>query len=638
MLRRAFLSAAFVATAGTILPFSAAAFPLSEPGTEAIIDYSKYGAFEGVGTDTYTYRVTDSSNLKKAAGEGVYPNTTGVLRDPGYKEAKAAGKLDGSVWDFVSSGDYQANFYKWSTAQEDNGIKQYYAALALEKSGNVAQAIKGYYAVVVHFPRSTGQTYWKTPWYVGPAAIGKIQFLTAEHPELGIKLEGAQIKVKNGFAAEKSDSFTVNPGKLTAVPPGEVTAVPRVDVSSMQVTHASGNGPVRLVQYANGHWRLLVNGKPFVVRGIAYSPNKTGLSPDKGTLDVTRTWMFDDLNGNGRIDGPYDAWVDSNTNNVQDAGEDPVGDFKLMQDMGVNAIRLYHHDQLNKQLLKEGYEKYGFMYLMGDYFGMYAKGSGADWFQGTDYTNPVHQKNMLDSVRAMVEEYKNEPYILMWVLGNETNYGVPGTPGGEAGTGSRAKLQPNEYYAFLNEAAKLIKSLDPLQRPVAVCNGDLLFVDIFAAKAPDIDILGVNSYRGEQGFGTLWQDAADVAKKPVVITEYGCSAFKKGGETAEMEQGQAAYHRGNWRDIENNLAGTGAGNALGGVIFEWTDEWWKAGQYSDPAKHDETPQFGAPFLDAWSYEEWLGVASQGNGSDSPFKRQLRPVYFDYKNAWEKYRQ
>ena len=46
-------------------------------------------------------------------------------------------------------------------------------------------------------------------------------------------------------------------------------------------------------------------------------------------------------------------------------------------------------------------------------------------------------------------------------------------------------------------------------------------------------------------------------------------------EEGEIEQ--ANYHRGNWLDIEANMAGhaDGVGNALGGVAFEWLDEWWK---------------------------------------------------------------
>jgi beta-glucuronidase len=123
-----------------------------------------------------------------------------------------------------------------------------------------------------------------------------------------------------------------------------------------------------------------------------------------------------------------------------------------------------------------------------------------------------------------------------------------------------------------------------------------------------------------------------------MVTEYGCSAYNKYWDAPRSEEGQACYHRGNWMDIEDNRAGgSGTGNALGGVIFEWTDEWWKAGPPPrfNAGRQETVPQFGAPFLDGWSYEEWLGLAGQGDGSQSPFLRQLRPAYFVYKELWNK---
>ena len=52
-----------------------------------------------------------------------------------------------------------------------------------------------------------------------------------------------------------------------------------------------------------------------------------------------------------------------------------------------------------------------------------------------------------------------------------------------------------------------------------------------------------------------------------------------------------------------------------------------------PENQDLVPQFGAPFLDGWSYEEWYGIVTQGNGDDSPFIRQLRPAYNTMKEMW-----
>jgi len=179
--------------------------------------------------------------------------------------------------------------------------------------------------------------------------------------------------------------------------------------------------------------------------------------------------------------------------------------------------------------------------------------------------------------------------------------------------------------------------LDPQHRPVAVCNGDALFLDICAKNAPELDVFGANAYRGEVGFASLWRDVAEVFDRPCIITEYGCSAYAKGWSQEKAENAQAEYHIGNWTDIELNTAGAGEGNALGGVVFEWLDEWWKAGPPPafSPEIHDEVWQFGAPFADGYSYEEWLGICSQGDGKNSPFERQLRPAYFAYKKMWNK---
>ena len=595
---------------------------LYDPGKEDFIDYGKYGHFENAGTKDYKYVVTDQEGLSLAAGEGVYPNTSSVRWDPAYKQAAKDGRLDGSHWDFVHSPDLQAAFLKWSQAPEPQGVRLFYEGLLLEQSGLIKHALKCYYAIVVHFPGSYGITYFKTPWYVGQAAIAKINFLLRRNPQLGYKLEDANIRILNGFDKDISNDIVIaNPGRMV-----KLTLMDKIKEKMPKgkpvVKRRLGQGKVRLVQYQTGDWQLLVDNKPYAIRGITYSPTKVGQSPDDGTL---QNWMTEDTDKNGRIDGPYDAFVDKNHNNVQDSDEPAVGDFQLMKEMGINTIRLYHQPSpVNKELLRDLYTRYGIRVIMGDFLGKYTLGSGAPWNPGTDYTNEEQKKNMLDSVSKMVMEFKDEPFVLFWLLGNENVYGYA----------CNADTKPDAFFQFASEVARHIKSLDP-NHPVAICSGDVLYLDKFGKDAPDIDIFGTNAYRGDYGFGLLWRQVREQADRPAFITEFGCPAYYEGKSSDEGEYYQAEYHRGSWDDIEangafNSAEGQGAGNALGGIVFEWLDEWWKG---YEPSIHDTKGLWIGPFPDGTMHEEWLGVCGQGDGKSSPFLRQIRKAYYMYQKRW-----
>jgi beta-glucuronidase len=605
---------------------------LYEPGEEDFVDYEKYGEFKNIGTKDYQYIIKDQEGLSAAVGEGVYPNTTSVRWDPEYKKAKEAQRLEGSHWDFVQSPDLEAAFLKWATASEPQGVKLFYTGLILEKSGLIKHAIKCYYAIVVHFPSSFGWTYWHTPWSVGQAAIAKINFILRNNPKLGHKLVDADIRIVNGYDNDVSnDTVITNPGRFVKTnllekfparagsPDVTSGEKPKPSTDLLSIKRRLGEGRVHLIQYERGDWQLIVDGKPYIIKGITYAPTMVGESPDEGTMT---NWMEADFNNNGKIDGPYDAFVDKNKNNLQDKNEPSVGDFKLLKEMGVNTIRLYHQPfKVNKELLRDLYRNFGIRVIMGDFLGKYALGSDAPWYPGTDYNNEEHKKNMLESVTKMVLEFKDEPYILFWLLGNENVYGFA----------CNANTEPDAFFKFANEVAKQIKTIDP-QHPVAICSGDVLFLDKFGKNCPDIDIFGTNAYRGDYGFGFIWRQVKEEADKPVFITEFGCPAYAEGKTLDEAEYLQAQYHSAAWDDIEYNMAlKPGAGNALGGVVFEWLDEWWKA---YEPSIHDTKGLFTGPFPDGFMYEEWLGVCSQGDGKLSPFLRQLRKSYYMYKKMWK----
>ena len=153
-------------------------------------------------------------------GEGIYPNVTGLLKDPSFQKMQYQKQLEGSDWDFVNSDNLQANFFKWASSHDQPaGLKQFYSAMMLEKAGLYTQAVKAYYATVIQYPKAFGNTSWKTPWYVGPAALDSVSYLLRKHPELGMQLTGGRIRIRNRYDDDPhNDVFEIDPGHLGPAP------------------------------------------------------------------------------------------------------------------------------------------------------------------------------------------------------------------------------------------------------------------------------------------------------------------------------------------------------------------------------------------------------------------------------------
>jgi len=582
------------------------------PGKDKIIDYSKYGTFSGIGTKDFKFHVANPNILSKAVGEGIYPNTGDVFKNPRYAQVFKEGRLKASHWDLVNKADLEAAYFRWASAPEDPGVKLFYLGFIFEKAKMYVEAIKAYHALIVHFPKTVSWTYWNTKWYPAQVAVFKLKYIIRMHPELKLQYEGGKIEI----IKEGSKTVVItNPGIIRAGIAPRKTILKDLG----EPVRILGGKKTQLVQYANGHWKMFVDGKPFMIKGITYMPTKVGESPDNGSLV---NWMEEDSTHDGLPDAPYKSYVDKNDHNKEHPNEVVVGDFQLLKEMGVNALRLYHQPfKPVKAVLRDLYKRYGIGVLMGDYLGKYATGSGAEWATGTDYNNSVQQDKMMKSVEEMVKEHKDEPYVLLWVLGNENNYGVA----------CNANTDPDAFYKFANKVAKRIKEIDP-SRPVALVNGDELYIEKFAADATDIDIFSANVYRGDYGFGSFWEDVRRVINKPSYITEYGAPGYSNQESIEQAEEGQALYDKGNWLDILGNSAEDpdGEGDAIGGVAFEWIDEWYKG--YT-PSFHSAKTDVTGPFPGGYYFEEWFGITGQGDGKHSPFLRHLKKAYFMYKELW-----
>lgn len=314
-------------------------------------------------------------------------------------------------------------------------------------------------------------------------------------------------------------------------------------------------------------------------------------------------------------------------------------EMSMLKNMGVNTIRQY--TGVPPKWVKYIYEKYGIYTMLNYSFGRYGLTLNGTWVPNTDYSNELTKKIILDETKKMVDEYKNTPGLLMFLLGNENNYGLfwdgaetENIPFEDRKSTVRAKVM----YKLFNDAVLEIKKIDN-SHPVAICNGDLLFLDIIADECKDIDVLGTNMYRGSS-FRDAFQKVKEKLNKPLVFSEFGADAFNA-INNSEDQKPQAYYLVSNWNEIYDNAAGLGkAGNSLGGFTFQFSDGWWKFGQTKNLDVHDNNASWSNGGYES-DYkvgqnnmnEEWFGICAKGPvNSRGLYDLYPRAAYYALKEA------
>ncbi|HYO71702.1 MAG TPA: glycoside hydrolase family 2 TIM barrel-domain containing protein [Archangium sp.] len=307
-------------------------------------------------------------------------------------------------------------------------------------------------------------------------------------------------------------------------------------------------------------------------------------------------------------------------------------EMTLLRDMGVNAIRQF--DDIPPRWVEYIYKNYGIYTVVNPLMGRYGIFANGVTAPNTDYSNPAHRKALLTDLAQRVERYRDTPGVLMWMLGNENNYGLHWT-GYEiqALPGQEDAARAEHLYSLMGEAVRVIKARDT-HHPVSIANGDAQYVDLIARLAPELDVFGANVYRGASA-RDLFDVVLQKLNKPVMFTEFGADAYDaKAGREDHLSQ--AEYLRKQWEEIYSQSYGHGrAQNALGGFVFQWVDGWWKMGQESNLSVHDATaswPNAGYPsdFVEGQNNmnEEWFGISALGPEDDAGIARvQPRTAYY-----------
>jgi hypothetical protein len=289
----------------------------------------------------------------------------------------------------------------------------------------------------------------------------------------------------------------------------------------------------------------------------------------------------------------------------------------MLKNMNVNAIRQY--TGIPSRWITYIYEKYGIYTMLNHSFGRYGLNVNGSWVANTEYANEPTKELLLSEVKMMANEYKNTPGLLLYLLGNENNYGLfwEGAETEDIPMEDReSTIRARAMYQLFNQAVVEMKNIDK-SHPIAICNGDLLFMEIIAEECKDIDIFGTNMYRGVS-FGDAFQRVKDELNKPILFTEFGSDAYNA-LNFIEDQHSQAFYMVENWKEIYLNAAGLGkVGNSLGGFTFQFSDGWWKYGQTTNLDLHDNHASWSNggyqnDFIEGENNmnEEWFGVCAKG---------------------------
>jgi hypothetical protein len=369
---------------------------------------------------------------------------------------------------------------------------------------------------------------------------------------------------------------------------------------------------VEVTEDATG-WKLMVDGEPLMVNGM--------------------NWDYFPVGSNFN----YSLWNQS-PEFIKEALDYEMG---MLQNMGVNAIRVY--TGIQKEWIEYIYDNYGIYTMLNHSFGRYGLSLDGAWHPNTEYDDPRVREILLSEVSQMVQDFKGTRGLLLYLLGNENNYGLF-WDGAETENipmeDRQSTIRARHMYKLFNEAAVAMKQYDT-DRPIAFANGDLLFMDIIAEEMPDMDIFGANVYRGVT-MTDLYDRVKNEYNKPVLLTEFGSDAFNA-RTNQEDQQCQAYYKHGNWKDIYSHAAGLGrAQNSIGGFTFQFSDGWWKYGQTVELDVHNTNASWAnggyqCDFVEGQNNmnEEWFGIVAKGQTNPSGFYEIFpRAAYYVLKDAHE----
>ncbi|GAB3954030.1 discoidin domain-containing protein [Kribbella albertanoniae] len=274
-------------------------------------------------------------------------------------------------------------------------------------------------------------------------------------------------------------------------------------------------GTVRIAG-SQGNWQLLVNDNPWVVKGLTWGPPPTEAAQRLPELKA----------------------------------------------IGVNTVRTWGTDASSKTLFDAAAAN-GMRVVAGYWLqpgGGPGSGGCANYVTDTDY-----KTTMLAEIRRWTTEYKDNPGVLIWNVGNESVLGLQ-----NCYSGAELEQQRIAYATFVNDAAKAIHAIDP-NHPVTSTDAWTGAWPYYKQYSPDLDLLAVNSYGHVCQVKQDWINGG--YNKPYILTEGGPAGEWEVPNDANgvPDQPTDLQKRDGYLQAWNCITGH-AGVALGATLFHYGSE------------------------------------------------------------------
>ena len=340
---------------------------------------------------------------------------------------------------------------------------------------------------------------------------------------------------------------------------------------------------------------------PYYVKAVGYSPYEIGSFPTQWGP----CWYTGTVGGQPQFSCPG-AGVFENENVLS-------RDLNLIKQLNANTIRTW--DKVSSRLLDDANSR-GIKVIAGYWIP-----------HNLDYLNGDLSMVRNDFLNY-VQTFQNHPAILIWGLSNENETELCSFPGAQ--NGCDRTQQAAAFYNFINSLAQQVKVIEGNNfHPVMLVSADLGDIGKIATDQmlSNIDIHGCNVYRGAilgTDVNNFFTQYSQRSSKPVLITEFGNDAWSVQDATnpsvgQERQDLQSSYILSQWNTIRFN-------KAVGGVVLEYSDEWWKDtmgtfGWTPESANHNygygrlpDGTVFNAGQPDGYANDEWWGITSRTKNS------------------------